>query len=53
MSLIRNFGGLSDSLTILKPKFQKLYNGYSEDESNKYIKREFIKDNLNDYNIEF
>ena len=53
MSLTRNFGGLSDSLTIIKSKFQKIFTGYTEDESNKYNIIDCIKDNLNDYNSRF
>ena len=53
MSLTRNFGGLSNSLEIIKSKFAKIYTNYNEDENYSYNILECIKDNLYDYNSRF
>ena len=53
MALTRNFGGLSNSLDIIKSKFKDIYTNYNEDELYNYNILECIKDNLNDYHSRF
>ena len=53
ISLTRNFGGLSDSLSIIKELFKLNYPNYNDEEIFKYNIIECIKDNLYDYNSRY